>query len=238
MGPEQRRRFLEDKFAVFSGGKFEFRKGQDIVIRAYKALQDRHKDVVLVNAWHNPWPAVFETMRRSALIRFSPGSGRGEEMINRVLADNGIDLERVITCPRQLNSAMAGIYHNTDVGLFPNRCEGGTNLALMEYMACGKPVIAVDSTGHADIVNGSNALVIATKGETILRDDDGVAVARWPEPDLDDAIDKLEWAYQNQEKLRDLGRQAGVDLAKFTWRRTAERLRGIIHEVAGDGIAI
>ncbi len=41
---------------VFSGGKFELRKGQDVVIRAYRVLQDRHPDVMLVNAWFNPWP--------------------------------------------------------------------------------------------------------------------------------------------------------------------------------------
>jgi glycosyltransferase involved in cell wall biosynthesis len=232
------REFLGDKFVVFSGGKFEFRKGQDIVIRAYKVLQDRHEDVILVNAWHNPWPAVFQSMRRSPLIRFSPGDGRWEEMVSRVLADNGIDLERVITCSRQLNSAMARIYHNTDVGLFPNRCEGGTNLVLMEYMACGKPVIATDTTGHADIVNRSNALVIAAKGETTLHDDEGAAVARWPEPDLDDAIDKLEWAYQNRGKLRELGHQAGADLAKLTWRRTAQAFAGIMRGAAGDEIAV
>ncbi len=221
---------LADRFVVFSGGKFEFRKGQDVVIRAYKVLQDRHVDVALVNAWVNLWPPLMDTMRASRLIRYtSPGEAYVQGM-NGILADNGIDLERVITCPRQPNAAMAGIYRNTDVGLFPNRCEGGTNLVLMEYMACGKPVIAVDATGHADIVNRSNALVMATKGETTVRDEDQAPIARWPEPDLDDAIDKLEWAYQNRGKMRELGLQAGKDLAKFTWSRTAESLRDIIHQ--------
>ncbi len=128
---------------------------------------------------------------------------------------------------------MARTYHNSDVGLFPNRCEGGTNLVLMEYMACGKPVVAVSTTGHADIVNSSNALVIGTKGETTITDEQGVPVARWPEPDLDDAIDKLEWAYQNRDKLRELGDRAGADLGQRTWRKTAEAFQRIIHETAG-----
>jgi glycosyltransferase involved in cell wall biosynthesis len=34
--------YFRDKFVVFSGGKFELRKGQDIVIRAYKVLQDKY----------------------------------------------------------------------------------------------------------------------------------------------------------------------------------------------------
>ncbi len=226
----QGREFFADKFVVFSGGKFELRKGQDIVIRAYKVLQDRHPDVLLVNAWFNPWPAIFETMRHTRLIRFAPPRGAYPGVINQILADNGLDRHRVITCPQQLNLAMARIYRNTDVGLFPNRCEGGTNLVLMEYMACGKPVVAVNTTGHADIVKTSNALVLGTKGETTIHDDNNLPVARWPEPDLDDAIDKLEWAYQNREKMRALGQQAAKELAERTWRRTAEAFQRIIHE--------
>jgi glycosyltransferase involved in cell wall biosynthesis len=227
---EQRRDFLEDRFVVFSGGKFEFRKAQDVVIRAYKVLQDRHSDVTLVDAWYNAWPAVFQTMRASPLIRFAPRGGTYEQVVGRILADNGLDIRRVITCGQQLNLAMARIYRNTDVGIFPNRCEGGTNLVLMEYMACGKPVVAVNTTGHGDIVNAANALVIGTKGETTVTDEHDVPVARWPEPDLDDAIDKLEWAYQNRDKMRALGRQAAKDLAERTWRKTAEAFQRIMHE--------
>jgi glycosyltransferase involved in cell wall biosynthesis len=182
---------------------------------------------MLINAWHNPWPAIFGTMRASCLIHFAPRGGSCVEAINQVLADNGIDLQRVITVPAQLNLALARLYRNTDVGLFPNRCEGGTNLVLMEYMACGKPVIAVDTTGHADIVNAQNALILNTKGERTITDDQGNAVARWPEPDLDDAIDKLEWAYQNRDKLRAHAQQAAHGLAKLTWRRTAETLQKV-----------
>ncbi|MGH8671986.1 MAG: hypothetical protein ACREUA_08120, partial [Burkholderiales bacterium] len=39
---ENQKSFLEDQFVVFSGGKFEFRKGQDIVMRAFRVLQERH----------------------------------------------------------------------------------------------------------------------------------------------------------------------------------------------------
>jgi glycosyltransferase involved in cell wall biosynthesis len=152
------------------------------------------------------------------------------QVINQILADNGIDLERVITVPAQPNGLMAKIYRNSDVGLFPNRCEGGTNLVLMEYMACGRPVVAVNTTGHADIVTSANALVINTKGEVTIKDKDNTPIARWPEPDLDDAIDKLEWAYQNRNKMRALGQQAGQDLSHLTWRKTAETLQRIIHE--------
>jgi len=99
-------------------------------------------------------------------------------------------------------------------------------------MACGKPVIAVDTTGHADIVNATNALVLGTKGETTIHDESNLPVARWPEPDLDDAIDKLEWACRNRDQMLALGQQASKDLAKRTRRGTAEALQRIMHETS------
>ena len=88
--------FFRDRFIVFSGGKFELRKGQDIVIRAYKVLQDKHPDVLLVNSWYNNWPSSVQTMEASSHIRFRLGEGGDHVTVyNRTLAENGIDLDRV-----------------------------------------------------------------------------------------------------------------------------------------------
>ena len=100
----------------------------------------------------------------------------------------------------------------------------------MEYMACGRPVVAVNSTGHGDIVNSANALVINIQEERTISHR-GKPYALWPEPDLDDAIAKLEWAYQNREKMRQLGDQAARDLARLTWRRTAESFQAVFLEL-------
>jgi glycosyltransferase involved in cell wall biosynthesis len=214
------REFLRDRFVIFSGGKFELRKGQDIVIRAAAVMQQRHADVVLVNAWFNPWQQSVETMRSSPYLRWPPLTGTYIEVMNRLLAENGLDVARIVTLGPRANALMARVYRNTDVGLFPNRCEGGTNLVLMEYMACGKPVIAVDSTGHRDVVREDHALVIKIRGENTIAGPGG-AVARWPEPDLEDAVEKLEWAYQHRGEMAALGARAGAAMARCTWTETA-----------------
>ncbi len=219
------REYLKDRFVIFSGGKFEIRKSQDIVIRAIKVLQDRHPDVFLVNAWFNPWQSSFDTMKGSPHLRWPTGSGPYTEVMNQILAFNGLDLKRVLTLGPRLNPLMPRIYRNSDVGLFPNRCEGGTNLVMMEYMACGKPVVATGGTGHADIVNAGNALIIATPTENIFNNA-GNPVARWPEPSLEDTIEKLEYAYQNRDHLQKLGDQAGIDMTHKTWMDTA---RGFVN---------
>jgi glycosyltransferase involved in cell wall biosynthesis len=213
--------YFKDRFVVFSGGKFELRKGQDIVIRAYKVLQDKYDDVMLVNSWFNMWQFSLETMAASPYLKFAIKSDDYAEMMNHVLHDNGIDLNRVITTMPRPNYGMPKIYSNTDVGLFPNRCEGGTNLVLMEYMACGKPAIASFNTGHRDILADDNSLKINSMQKMNISSGD-VLTAKWDEPDLDETISHLEWAYHNRDRLRDLGNKAGKDLSHLTWARTAK----------------
>jgi glycosyltransferase involved in cell wall biosynthesis len=212
--------YLEDKFVVFSGGKFEFRKGQDIVVRAYKVLQEKYKDVLLINSWFNLSDS-FSTMSISPYLKFAPTSADYISMMNQLLHDNGIDVHKVITLPPYPNIMMSRIYKNSDIGLFPNRCEGGTNLVLMEYMACGKPVVASYNSGHKDILTDNNSIkILGMKSVTITNNNMPTAV--WEEPDLDETIEKLEWAYNNRDSLKEIGNEAGDDLSKMTWGQTAQ----------------
>jgi glycosyltransferase involved in cell wall biosynthesis len=59
-----------DNFVVFSGGKFELRKGQDLAIAAMKVFMQRHDDVLLSCAWHNQWPFSMATMEMSSHIAY------------------------------------------------------------------------------------------------------------------------------------------------------------------------
>ncbi len=214
------KQIFRDSFVVFSGGKLSLRKGHDIVIRAIKALQDRHRDVLFVHAWFNPWPATMQGLTGSPHIRCDLSGEDHLEITGNLLAANGVDLDRVISVPARSNALMAKIYKNTDLGLFPNRCEGGTNLVLMEYMACGKPVIASLGSGHRDILSCENSRPIKTLGVAEIRHEGGL-VTRWDEPDLDETVEHLEWAYQNRDQLLPLGERAAADLSKLTWRRAA-----------------
>ncbi len=218
---------FKDRFVVFSGGKFEFRKGQDIVIRAYKVLQDRHPDVMLVNAWYNPWPFSMKTMEASPYIDCETTETDYLKTVSGILHANGIDLNRVINVLPRKNAQMARLYKNTDVGLFPNRCEGGTNLVLMEYMACGKPVIATYCSGHKDIINPSNAILIK-KMKPLNVNSKGVLQAVWDDPDLEETVAHLEAAYQNKDTLKLIGEQAGADLARITWEKTGQAFHHLL----------
>ena len=45
-------------FISSSNGKVEYRKGHDLVLLAFREFSRRHKDAVLVTAWHSPWPQL------------------------------------------------------------------------------------------------------------------------------------------------------------------------------------
>ncbi|HWA17016.1 MAG TPA: hypothetical protein VG817_11310, partial [Gemmatimonadales bacterium] len=54
--PGPRSGLLTKRFVIFSGGKLEYRKGQDLVIAAFRRFQMRHSEALLIAAWHNEWP--------------------------------------------------------------------------------------------------------------------------------------------------------------------------------------
>lgn len=230
--PEHRRLFA-DRFVIFSGGKFELRKGQDLVIRAVKVLQERHRDVLLVAAWHTRVGSPDGWMAGSTYIDLpqhptQQASGAYREFVTQVLVLNKVDLSRVIL-PRQLaQNAMADIYHETDIGVFPNRCESGTNLVLMEYMACGKPAIASWTSGHRDILTEQNSLIVRASKPMTINDGEEPEFT-WDDPDLDEIIEKLEWGYQNRDALKAIGTRACEDMGQYTWTRTAQQFLDRIH---------
>jgi len=217
-----------DQFVIFSGGKMELRKGQDLVISAIKIIQEKYSDILLVNLWFNLWTPSLDTMNISPYIHFEmPGTDYFAAM-KHLLHINGINHNRVITLPPLPNTEMSEIYKNTDIGLFPNRCEGGTNLVLMEYMACGKPVIASYTSGHKDVLNDSNSLLLKNLQPFKVQDKGGNRLYRWDDPSLDEIISKLEYAYWHRDDLKLIGEKAGDDLAKMTWKKSAKQFYDLI----------
>lgn len=215
-----------DRFVVFSGGKFELRKGQDIVIRAMRVLMERHDDVFLSCAWYNQWPFSLKTMERSPLIGYRHEDAECGDVLARTLAENGIPPQRVVIHPLMDNSLMREVYLGSDIGLFPNRCEGGNNMVMCEYMACGRTVIASNQTGHADVIDAENAFPLRSY-TPFLYDMHGQGI--WFEPELEEVIESLEEAYRQRDTLHRKGMVAAASMGRLTWEDAARQF----HAVAG-----
>lgn len=218
----------KDKFVIFSGGKFELRKGQDVVLKAFSCLQDKYPDLHLVTTWHNQWPDSLKTMKISPHIRFDLQGESWKEQLHYLCALNGIDASRVQVCPLMPQHKMPGIIARTHLGIFPNRCEGGTNLVLMEYMACGKPAIATYSSGHRDILSEQNSILLKSFNTLVVNSSSGKPMIRWDDPSLDEVVAAIEHAYHYRGETKKLGLQAAEDLRKMTWSVMAEKLMNFI----------
>ena len=214
----------ENRFVIFSGGKFELRKGQDLVLRALKIIQQKYTDIILVNAWYNFWPQIMSQMEISKYIQYGRFGNNWEEIMLNLYRINNMDVNRIITLPLIKNELMRDVYAKTDLGLFPNRCEGGTNLVLMEYMACGKPVVASYNTGHKDILTLDNSIMLRRMSDFVIENNNTNFNAIWQEPNLDEIVSSLEYAYFHREEIKQIGKRAAKDMQKYTWTVTAENL--------------
>lgn len=180
---DYREEYLKGKFVIFSGGKFEHRKAQDLIMHAVRQFQQKHNDVFLMTSWTN----IF----------------RDDHSYERDLSR----MANVMRIPLCHQDELVTILRQSDIGLFPNRVEGGTNLVMMEYMASGKTVIANDSTGQADVLNDEYAFII-NGGDMQL---------------VQQMIDRLEYAYQNRDKIKEMGLKASKAMDNFTWEKMADR---------------
>jgi glycosyltransferase involved in cell wall biosynthesis len=178
---------------------------------------------LLVAAWHNPWPNSVETMVASPHCPFAwePDEDLSDALY-RWLEQAGVDRRRVELLPPLPHADMAAVYGNTDVGLFPNRCEGATNLVLMEYMACGRPAIVTDFAGHRDILRDGNSLRLQ-RLHVAPKYDEHEAVACWCEPDLDEILACLEQAYADRPLLEARGTIPRPVRRILTCERAAQR---------------
>jgi glycosyltransferase involved in cell wall biosynthesis len=207
-------RKADGKFRVFSGGKFEWRKGQDLVIRAFAQFAKKHPDAHLVCAWHNPWFGLtVEALHRSGLAIPAQNFSSQEEAFAAILEANGIPRHQFTVLPQLAHEQLAAEMQNTDYGLFPNRCEGGTNLVLMEYAACGKRVAANLKTGHRDIAEAVSVLINAKEDEN-----------RWAVSTPEDVLSALEIAYTSRWRGDFTGPQWTWEAAAFTVANEVARI--------------
>lgn len=227
------RPLMRDGFRIFSGGKFEWRKGQDLVIAAFAEFAKTHPDAHLVAAWHNNWPQLIGDMIARTGPNFmwkrsdgtEPQPYTQEQFFIDTLLANGIPRDRFTILPQLDQPSLAAAMRNTDVGLFPNRCEGGTNLVLMEYAACGKRAVANTCTGHADVKDLIGIRIPAGEDEN-----------HWADQPLGNIRAALDVAYANRhvpDEMSALSAQRNA-AQNYTWATAAAAVAEEVERIAGS----
>lgn len=211
------------RFAIFSGGKLEYRKGQDLAVAAFKKFHARHPDALLVAAWHNPWPQAAQGLARSPHVAGPPPVADGRLDVAGWLTMNGLPAGSFVDLGPLANTATGPLLREVDVALLPSRCEGGTNLVAMEAMACGVPVILSRNTGHLDLVAADNCYTLDFQipmGEVMRRPD----LEGWGESSIEEMVSKLEDAYTDRDTARRRGANGAAFMRDWSWERQVGKL--------------
>ncbi|MEM9443752.1 MAG: glycosyltransferase family 4 protein [Verrucomicrobiota bacterium] len=224
-GSDPSRKKSSSPFVVFSGSKIEYRKGQDLTIAAFKKIQELHDDIHLVTMWDNYLKDSIQTMSCSPHIKFELKGKDWEEKVLHLCKINGLDTSRIFVLPLAAHTECPIVYRESDMGIFPSRCESGTNLVLMEYMACGKPAIVSATGGHLDIINDSNVISLKELKNVEIPDyyEKSLSVT-WQEASIDELIEKINYGYCQREEIREIGLLGAETMKQHTWSKTADRL--------------
>jgi glycosyltransferase involved in cell wall biosynthesis len=199
-------------------GKWEYRKGHDILVKAFSAAFEPNDNVRLWMMNDNPflspeqtedWHKLYATSKMGHKIAFLP---------------------RVRT-----QAVLANVMADADCGVFPSRAEGW-NLELLEMMAMGKHVIATNYSGHTEYVTRDNCQLIditqlekANDGIWFHGDGNWCEFGQFQMDQLVEHMRKIHRLIQNTNHR--LVNTHGIETARrFTWENSAKTLMSHLEE--------
>jgi len=200
-----------NKTIFFNCGKWEIRKGHDVLVKIFNNAFEKEDDVELWMMCSNPFLSEQEQNSWESLYKTSK------------LGDKIKILPRVKTHKEVYN-----IMESIDCGIFPSRAEGW-NLELLEVMACGKDVITTNYSAHTEFCDPNNSylvnitdLEVAYDGKWFLGNCG--SWAKIGSQEIEAFVSHMRHVHQNKMK-----NNQGVATAKqFTWQQSA---RSIINNV-------
>ena len=205
---------LTDKCVFLNCGKWEKRKGHDVLLEMFRSAFPDEKDVELWMMTSNPflsdkdrhaWERYYKSDRRVRL------------------------LERLPT-----HVEVAATMAQANCGIFPSRAEGW-NLEILEMMAMGKDIIATNYSAHTEFCTSDNAHLINI--ETLEKAEDGLffdgLAGEWAALDgrpFQQGGSHMRNFYEKWKLDCNQHNKDGVDTAvKFSWDQTANKIEEIIY---------
>ncbi|MEG4088553.1 tetratricopeptide repeat protein [Microcoleus sp. Pol12B4] len=226
--PAPKSNLFGDRFVIFSGGKLEYRKGQDIVIAAFKLFRAQHPEALLLTTWHNFWPQYMLGIEQTGNVAGLPNINRdGSLGISQWLVANGLPVDSFIDIGLIPNHLTGQIMREADCAVFTNRCEGGTNLVAMESMACGIPTILSANTGHLDLIYSHICYPLWSQGR-VKPTAPFCGVEGWGECEVAEVVEALEQIYTNREESKNRGFAAANFMLDWTWEKQVKRFIDVI----------
>lgn len=206
---------LRRKFRFLCVGKWEKRKGIDVLLHAYAEAFDTNEPVELVLHCHN---ANAPELNIEGLI-------------------DGLELPphpRIVHSSPVTEVQMPHLYNSCDVFVLATRGEGW-GLPVIEAMACAKPVIVTNHGACLDFVNSGNAYLVDVKAMVHVDDgrnfDPSLDFGEWAEPDQDHLACLLRHVFENRDEAKRVGEVAGADIAgAWTWDHAAAKAWNLLQK--------
>lgn len=229
--PAPRADLFPGRFVVFSGGKLEYRKGQDIVVAAFREFRARHPEALLVFAWFNPWPHIMEEITFGGHVESVPRLNvAGRIDFGAWLRAHGLPDGSFLDVGAVPNAQMPQILREADVGIFPNRCEGGTNLVAMECMACGVPTILSANSGHLDLIRDGNCYPLRVQ-RPVHPSVHCTGTEGWGESSVEEIVAHLEAIHANRAEAAARGAAGARTLTEFSWSDRVAHLLAVLDDL-------
>ena len=207
--PEKYPKPKNDKYVFLNLGKWEIRKGHDILLDIFeKALPSEHAELWLMPAEHTNTYSNKEEIEK------------WHNLYNRPNV-------RIIPAVKD-HAGIAELIAQADCCIFPSRAEGW-NMELLESMSMNKPCIATNYSAHTEFCDKNNCFLIDIDEKEPAND--GKAFygqgnwAKIGDKQIDMCIDYMRYVCAN----RIVDNYAGVETAKkFSWENTANQLKKYI----------
>lgn len=195
----------------FNCGKWEIRKGHDILVNIFNNAFDKNDDVQLWLMCDNPFLSEEETKYWHKLY-LSSKIGYKIKIIPRV----------------DTQQQVYNIMSRVDCGIFPSRAEGW-NLELLELMSCGKPVITTNYSAHTEFCDSKNAYLIDISSTELANDNKWFfgqgSWANISERSQEQCVNYMRHIHTLKQSNSLPLNIEGINTAnKYTWENTAEQI--------------
>ncbi|WP_338441499.1 glycosyltransferase [Synechococcus elongatus IITB4] len=227
--PSQTPGYFSDRFVIFSGGKLEYRKGQDIVIEAFKRFHQQYPEALLLCNWSTALPQYMNGLQHAGYVQGLPKTeGDLKSNLGQWMIENGLPEDSFYCLGFTPNLQMPYVLREAHAAIFPNRAEGGTNLVAMEAIACGIPTLLSKNTGHLDLINlfGIDAL---ESQNPVKPHQPYIGTEGWGQSDPDEVVAWLEKVYQNYQEQKKKALEHSVAIRQtMSWEIQIRKMTDVI----------
>jgi glycosyltransferase involved in cell wall biosynthesis len=201
----------KDKYIFLTIGKWEVRKGHDLLNDIFSKAFPVEKDVELwiLAAEHTSSYCTKEEI---------------EQWKNRYSNDNRI---RIIG-GTETHIDIAKIIQYSDCGLYISRAEGW-NLELLETMSMNKPCIASNYSGHTEFCDNNNTYLVDIEEKELAFDGKAFRKqgnwAKLSEKQIEQTVEHMRYVYNNNIRTNPQGLETAQ---KLSWQNTANQILKIL----------